>query len=636
MKSLLFSHIFLFFFTFADDENIADNTLYRLYYGQNKYTAAVEKADSILKIGKGDLITANIIKADYILYRGNTQKALAYIINAKKLLQEKETIDPVNQYMLYYIQSAFNVYDNNYFNRLDNFVNAKKIKEEYGLIDPYYLTEENIVFYYNDNKNYTKTFSIIHSVFTELKNHNIKYHPIKSALFRANSIALRETKKYVQSQSNLDSAMLYAHYYNDSTQIARVYKYQSELYFAKKQYQKALKTALHAKELFEKYDQKNLLVIYELLGKIYYQLEDFVNSKKYLQKVVVNPPYIFNLKIFKNASYLYQQLLRKEGNINKAYEILKNEIAIQRKISGQNVDIKLHNLELDYQKFKNNATLKKRKQRTLSILYILVFVLIGMGLLSLLLYQRSINIKKLKQTQKSIEKANKKLKNINFKLNKFGKIVSHDLKAPIRSIDSLTTFIEEDEPNLSESSKKYIELIHESVMTTENLILNMLTLARSEHNTLSKNKVHFNEIIKQVKANLLYDINRSNAQIILKNSPHIIYGNKLLLIQLFQNLIQNSIKYREGNRNLLIELDYDSVERKMTIQDNGIGIDSKNLDKLFEAYNQLQFESTDKGIGLGLYITKTIANLHDITIKIESKINEGTLINLYFKENTIQ
>lgn len=637
MKKLLISIIFsplLFSCVSTSEKNVMDNYLYYSYFGRNNYIKSIEETDSILKTGKGDVVAASIVKADYILYKGNTEEALFYILNAKKHLRKSTTIDPINEYMLYNIQSIFNIYNQNHFSRLDNFINAKKIKDEYNLIDPYYLAEENIVFYYLEHENYTKVFDIINAIFNELKSKGIKYHPVKSTFFRANSIGLREVRKYKESQANLDSAKLHAKYYNDSTQIARVYRYQSQLYFAKKQYYNALKTALKAKNLFEKYDKKNLIVIDKLLGETYYQLNDYTNAKKYLNKVI-NASYVYDLKTFKSASGLYQKLLKKEGKLKKAYEILKKEVEMNKEISGQNVDIELLNLELDYQKFKNNTLLKKRKQRILSILYVLVFILIALSLLIFFLYQRAIHIKKLKENQKSMKEANEKLKKINFNLDKFGKIVSHDLKAPIRSINSLTTFIEEDEPNLSESSKKYIELIHESVINTESLILNMLTLAHSENNTFTKEKIYFEEIIQQVKANLLYDINRSNAQFFFRNKPHIIYGNKLLLIQLFQNFIQNSIKYRDESRNLFIEIDYHTEENKVTIQDNGIGIDSRNLDKLFEAYNQQKFESIDKGIGLGLYITKTIADLHEIIIKIKSKPNEGTLISLHFKKDTI-
>ncbi len=627
-------HLILLFQTSLFSQiNISENELFSDYFGNEEYDLVYKKTDEILEKGNHrEKITANLIKANYILYKDDTKKAFQYIEKAKTLLDIKK--DPINLYVYYYNEALYYMYERKSFERLNSIVKAVKIKKEYNIIDSFFLIEYNLIDYYLGTENYPKVLSISNSVINQLKNNKIKYSSIKSAMFRFNAIASRNIEKYDVAKEYLDSAMFYAKYYNDSTQIARVTKYQADLFLDIKQYDQAFKTTLKAEKLFKKHDTKNINVIYSLLGYIYFEKKQYDEAKKYLKKALDDD--ILYLSDYIKTSQYYRTILEKENKIEQAYLTMIKEDSIRNAISGQSVDSKILNLELDYKEFQNKAILQKNKERIWWFIYILAFSLISIGLLSFSLYQRSINIKKLKNHQKKIEKANKKLKKVNFKLNKFGKIVSHDLKAPIHSIGSLATFIEEDEPQLSENSKKYLNLIHESVMTTENLILNMLTFAQSENNIIEKKHVTFDEIIEQIKINLFYDINRSKANIVVHNKPEFIYGKKILLTQFFQNFIQNSIKYRDENRPLIINIDYHAFEKKITLQDNGIGIHSDDLNKLFRAYNQQSFESIDRGIGLGLYIIKNIAELHDITIKIDSNINEGTLISLFFNENYIE
>ncbi len=617
--------------------NIDQNPLYKEYFENQSNHNLSEKVDSILKQeNSSEKIPALLIKADEILFKGETKEAYYYLNTAKKLIEKQKNPLPLNQYIYYYTEGAYYSYNNDYIHRLKSYVKAIKIKKENQLIDPYFLIEDGLAYHYLETDNYKKLFSISESVFNELKEQKIKYNVMKSAFFRLNSIGYRELKDYDKSQEQLDSALFYSNYYRDSTEIARITKYQADLYLDLKQYDKALNQALKAKTLYEKYDKKNIVKIYGLLGLIAYHEEDYETASHYFEYVIERSHQTRYLTTYSQTLDLYRQLLEKTHQNERAYEILKKEVLLNRQISGQKVDNQLLDIELDYKDFQNDLILKKRKERTKYIWYLFGISTIAILLLSYFLYLRFKNIKKLKRIKQKVETANENLKKVNFKLDKFSSVVSHDLKAPIRSIGSLATFIEEDEPNLSEDSIQHLGLIHKSVATAENLILNMLTLARAENNSLEKEVVIFDDIIKQIKLNLLYDLKITHTLFTIQNKPYSILGNKSLLIQLFQNFIQNSIKYRDSKRPLTIEINYIASEYKLTISDNGMGIKSENLKNLFNAYQQEKFESVAKGIGLGLYITKKIADLHDIKIELDSTEDIGTTVNLYFAENTIQ
>ncbi|APD07457.1 histidine kinase [Flavobacteriaceae bacterium UJ101] len=598
--------------------NLLDLPLVKEYDDNETFRKEVEEA---IKSGSPeDKITALLLKANYTLVsdldKNYDEKVKALLDEAKKRLDKNP--DPRNLYLYYDISGARYTYLNKSFERLNAYIEALKIKKEADLIDPYFLVELGLMDHYLDVEDYAKVFDLRDLIFDQIDKYKMESN-MKSQIYRMSSLAAKELKEYQKSQKDIDSAMLYAKRFEDSVSIARVYKYQAELDLDQKKYDLAYKNALEAQRLYLLYDKKNISQVHFILGSLAFQKKDYDEAKKFLEKAIESKD--LPIKSFIKGSSYYRSILEKENKLDEAYKVLKKEDSIKKDVIDENYYKEILDFELDYQQFQNNTILKEKQQQTRWIVFVLVLSLIGIGLLSLLYYQRSKHVKKLKM--------------INFRLNKFSKIISHDLKSPIRSIGSLATFIKEDEPQLSESSQHYINLIHESVMTTENLILNMLTLSRSENNTLEIEKVSYEEIMNQVKSNLLYDINKSDTKIVFKAKPTMLYGNKTLLIQLFQNFIQNSIKYRSEIRPLVIEIDYDSIKNKILIKDNGIGIDSDNLVVLFEAYYQQKFESINSGIGIGLYIAKMIADLHKIEIKINSEVDEGTVIELYFEEGSI-
>ena len=113
----------------------------------------------------------------------------------------------------------------------------------------------------------------------------------------------------------------------------------------------------------------------------------------------------------------------------------------------------------------------------------------------------------------------------------------------------------------------------------------------------------------------------------------IIKGHKSYLIQLFQNIISNGIKYQPKNQQPEIKI---STKRKsdyhiITIQDNGIGIERKYLHTIFNSFTRLHSGKEYEGSGIGLATCKKIVDIHQAKIEIESKPEIGTQVSLFFK-----
>ena len=132
------------------------------------------------------------------------------------------------------------------------------------------------------------------------------------------------------------------------------------------------------------------------------------------------------------------------------------------------------------------------------------------------------------------------------------------------------------------------------------------------------------KILETVLINLKILIENNNA-IITYKSLSIIYANEQQMVQLFQNLIGNAVKYR-GKKNPRINISAKKVNNKyiFSIEDNGIGIDKKNLDKIFIIFKRLQTWTEYEGTGIGLSISKKIIHQHGGKIWAESELEKGT------------
>ena len=164
-----------------------------------------------------------------------------------------------------------------------------------------------------------------------------------------------------------------------------------------------------------------------------------------------------------------------------------------------------------------------------------------------------------------------------------------------------------------------------------NLIRDLL--AFSQVNQKQKNiiQVNLNQIAHEALQDLELVIKDKNAQVHISSMPAI-RADALLIRQLFENLIGNSIKYARKDIDPVVEISHEIGEDRIIIyfKDNGIGFDEKYLDKMFTLFQRLHTREEYKGTGLGLAICRKIVELHDGTITAQSRPDEGAvfIVNL--------
>jgi signal transduction histidine kinase len=211
----------------------------------------------------------------------------------------------------------------------------------------------------------------------------------------------------------------------------------------------------------------------------------------------------------------------------------------------------------------------------------------------------------------------------NEELGQFAHIVSHDLKAPLRGIDNVVAWIEEDHTQeLSPKVKEYIQLIKGRLVRAENLIQGILMYARVGREMPVREHVDLNEVIREVLENVAPE---ASQKVEVQDGLPTIFTERIPLQQVFSNLISNAIKYHDKH-NGYVRITFREAEDhyKFLVEDNGPGIDHVYHDKIFMIFQTLQERDTAESTGVGLAIVKKILEDRKQTIKVISTPGKGS------------
>jgi PAS domain S-box-containing protein len=233
-----------------------------------------------------------------------------------------------------------------------------------------------------------------------------------------------------------------------------------------------------------------------------------------------------------------------------------------------------------------------------------------------------LDITALKNLELQKESILKELESSNNQLHEYAHIVSHDLKSPLRSIDALVSWIKADNKGkFDKITLENFDLIDTTLQTMEKLISNVLEYS-SVSSAVKQNEedVDLNSTLSNLKNILLIP---RNISIKVLNKLPIVKGDSTKFQQLFQNLLSNAIKFCDKEKGF-IEINYvdNNTFHQFAIKDNGIGIEKKYHDKIFQIFHSLNKRGDSTGIGLS--IVKKIIDLYEGDIWLESEPNVGT------------
>ncbi|MDQ3394149.1 MAG: PAS domain S-box protein, partial [Bacteroidota bacterium] len=231
----------------------------------------------------------------------------------------------------------------------------------------------------------------------------------------------------------------------------------------------------------------------------------------------------------------------------------------------------------------------------------------------------------LKEAHNALALRAEELKISNEELENFAYIASHDLQEPLRMITGFLQLLQEKyKNNLDEDGVQYIHYVLDGAERMKALILDLLEYSKVGTNTTVFSEIDLNVVMEDLRNIFKEKIEEENVKIICDSLP-LIKGIKIQIMQLFQNLIGNAIKYR-SKEDPIIHITVEENKRSwiFSVSDNGIGIQEKYHEKVFVIFKRLHTRKEYSGTGLGLAICKKIVERQGGKIWVDSKEHEGS------------
>jgi signal transduction histidine kinase len=227
---------------------------------------------------------------------------------------------------------------------------------------------------------------------------------------------------------------------------------------------------------------------------------------------------------------------------------------------------------------------------------------------------------------RSLQEAEEKLKASNQELETFAYAASHDLKEPLRMIGLYTQLVQRNLDDQSDrSTKEYMGFVTDGVTRMERLLNDLLEYSRLGRRKGEAKNINLEEVLFVVMSNLMATMRETKASIYCNQLPAV-KATMTEMIQLFQNLISNAIKFRKKDILPVIEIIHSRQGNYhvIRIKDNGIGIPEEHRERVFNIFERLHSHTEYEGTGIGLATCKKIVNNLGGDIWVQPETTEGT------------
>lgn len=240
-----------------------------------------------------------------------------------------------------------------------------------------------------------------------------------------------------------------------------------------------------------------------------------------------------------------------------------------------------------------------------------------------------IDLTELKKLERELVEKTKRLEESNHQLEEFSHVVSHDLKQPLRTIQAYTQFLIEDyREKLDEQGLNYLQSLQRSSVRMKNLIGDLLKLASIGSKREPLESVDVKDVLAEVHEDLGALLN--GVEFVCPEELPVIVANRTRMAELFANLISNAVKYNDKpNKQVAIGWEEQSDGDVFYVRDNGMGIEERYRDRVFELFERLNPRDDPESTGAGLAICKRIVNEIGGRIWVESEVGRGS--TFYFR-----
>lgn len=230
---------------------------------------------------------------------------------------------------------------------------------------------------------------------------------------------------------------------------------------------------------------------------------------------------------------------------------------------------------------------------------------------------------------------NEKLKEAYDELDAFSYTISHDLKNPLSSIKSYSQILMRNF-NLEPKAQHMVSRILSGAEKMQSMIQDVLSYSKVGQTGAEYKRVNMDNLLNELKQELLISYNDTSLEINI-NDVQDIYGEETMVMQVFSNLIGNAAKYSKQASKPVVNINAVDLGHvvEYSIQDNGIGIDPAEQDKIFELFTRSSEVNEFEGTGVGLSIVKKIMSKHGGKVWVNSEIDKGSTFFVQFKKEVL-
>ncbi len=231
-----------------------------------------------------------------------------------------------------------------------------------------------------------------------------------------------------------------------------------------------------------------------------------------------------------------------------------------------------------------------------------------------------------KRLEQLLAKEMQNLSRSNAELQEFAKIAAHDLQEPLKSVQGFVDLLKRRHSDaLGDDGRRFLAFIDDAVIRMEQLIRGVLEHSKIRSQEKRFEVTNLNAVVQEVQDNLSVSIEQTGAKIKCEDLPMVV-ADPLQMVQLFQNLLANALKFRSADKIPEIHISWrrENGDYQFSVKDNGIGMDSRYLNKIFGMFSRLNAKTDYPGTGIGLAICKKIVEHHGGVIWAESQLGKGT------------
>lgn len=226
--------------------------------------------------------------------------------------------------------------------------------------------------------------------------------------------------------------------------------------------------------------------------------------------------------------------------------------------------------------------------------------------------------------EEALLRLNEELLRSNTDLQQFAYVASHDLQEPLRMVSSFTQLLQlKYSDKIDDDGREFIHYAVEGSKRMYELLNGLLAYSRVQSRGTEFAKVDMNRVVEKVMDNLSLKISETETKIISQRLPEV-FADENQMIQLIQNLFENSIKFRRQKPEITVSSETRDDHYIFRITDNGIGIESQYFERIFRIFQRLHRTDEYTGTGIGLAICKRIVGRHMGTIWTESEPGKGS------------